>query len=76
MYGWSSSMVFMCIANCSLKAVATDIVLSVNVPLKQDEPLPLPSSSVTLFEPSTNDGVRAFQQVLKTFEIHDWALFG
>lgn len=62
------------ITTCSLPSVTTDVVVSVSVPLQIS---PASSSAGSFeFENSAEVGAELFKQVVKSFAVHDWSLFG
>ncbi|KAF1336191.1 Ran guanine nucleotide release factor, partial [Globisporangium splendens] len=62
------------LGNIRLPSVATDVVISVSVPLQ----ISAASSSAGSFqfENSAEIGAALFMQVVKSFAVHDWSLFG
>uniref|UniRef100_K3WBQ5 Ran guanine nucleotide release factor n=1 Tax=Globisporangium ultimum (strain ATCC 200006 / CBS 805.95 / DAOM BR144) TaxID=431595 RepID=K3WBQ5_GLOUD len=62
------------LGNIRLPSVTTDVVISVSVPLQ----ISAASSSAGSFqlENSAEIGAALFMQVVKSFTVHDWSLFG
>lgn len=57
-----------------LPSVTTDVVVSISVPLQIN---PASSSAGSFqFENSAEIGAEVFQQVVRSFAVHDWSLFG